>query len=1487
MASGPEIQQFNSKWQQLQGYAQTHGIKYNQYYPVFQMDSQRLLQYGGNATMSQAELEHALQAAADPSNVTQLTPSTAPNPSNVIHNTITDARNIFTGLGDIVIHPLHNGLADSIKNTWDLIDGSHHLQGKQEGAKIGDALTSTVLSWIPGAMDIGNVLKLDPTLSGSAGAKYLAEHPISSLLDVAPVMKFGSFVKDTEAATAAQRAGMTPEELAKAGPVRLAKGLIMNKKTSSIGPGGVMTIGDKFHDWTGGTILNLNPAIADMMGGGEKIMNHYANTKRALFARVDEAMGKLHTPQQVKQVQDIFAKAERTGLDKAMAEEPNLDPTVRAAIEGYAEQNQWVTEMGLNAEDGLRIVHNIRTGRNNIFSLKGHAQVISKRDAAQVAEDALLRSMPEAQAVVEQTQKAGNVANQAVAKLQQDNDVARQTDLGAESFGKLLPGGNKRFQRKTPFSKNKAAQSLTGTGAWMDGLMEKARAGEWETVVKDAENTLKRLSEWGSDRINVDELGPQFQALRTDVQALHDAAKVLLDARKKGSKMAHGRAELWRKQTPFRDQRHKDEAKSQEKIHRVEVSKSRAEGRKALANLRRSYVTKRREIRTRYAKARSDRENTLRDGTRNINERYTLAKQELKNRHLLARQTHQELVRTRAAQGLSEAPEIAPGAAGSPEAIAGGTATLEAARRQEIADLQASLPSRAELAAKQEAETKAAQLSEAEMVKSLEKAQRTDEAGILARQAEERKQLEAANLGKKAREGAFSKLVDDYWRTQNEFSDALLRHPSDNFQPVWTDLVVKHLIADERARPTIAYKSKVLAERYGWTQDKIDQLHTNKKLLAQLVQMGLKDAMDDPIFEDLDPALIKAAEQSAYVALDKMAQEGLNPYWIHKVSATQIENNAKGSAGIRLIVGRGEPHPNPLKARTWGLLGDHSKFDIQVSLDHATQQFLEREAWRDYVTNYLDHHIVTAEQIRDTLLSHKGIRGDLIEEDNLLSVAQAQMGGWNLEEFDPKIGTRLARWGEGKTYLNRDLVRAVKKLAPAERTRPGRLITKGTKLFRYSILGLSPRYTAHITFGGTMLLALHEPAFFLKIPQMLSDFKEGRLPEDALTRPSNMGTTDWQLVDEKGAAHAYNTKWGRDTAHYLGQENLEVKQGIPWKEANPVHWLRALADLNLSFTTMVTHMQQGLAYLTARDRAARQGMTEERAVYEGMKNVARVYGDLRRMSPFERDVARTVMPFYGWQKHILQYVMSFPGDHPWRAMMLANMAEQDIAGAPGGLPSRYQFLSFLGTPDAQGNVTALDLRAVNPLRDTANYATWSGLFSSLNPAVTGVLAAVDPQIIYGGNTLYPNLTYDQFYGVKEAGAQGNLLTAAEQFVPQIGGMQSALQLMGQRQGMNSSQLIKSIGNQLNFPWVPQTINIRQEAARTAIDQYQVTKQLAANAWQTGNFSAIADLGSVPDPRNADYETPVTDLQQMYNTLAKAYPGIPPSESAQPLPSVHL
>ncbi|MDA4120075.1 MAG: hypothetical protein OK436_05765, partial [Thaumarchaeota archaeon] len=493
--ANPRIQNFDTGWSQTANWAQSNGIKYNQYFPVYQMDSQRIL--AGQQPMSQAERERAIQAAADPSKAEQLTPSTAPNPGNVIHNTITDARNIFTGLGDIVIHPLHNGLVDSIKNTWDLMDGSHKLQGPTSSARLGDAMTSTVLSWIPGVMDVGNILTHDPhnPLGGSAGANYLFEHPISSILDIVPLAKAGTFIKDTERGTALEKTGMNPEQLAKAGPVKLSKALIFNKKTGTLGPEGFMTIGDKFHKLTAGSIMNLSPAIGDMMSGGMKTMNHWTNFKRSMFASWDAATEKLTKPEQVAQLQDVFKKAEQVGLDKAM--EGVEDPRVIEAVHAFVEQNQWVKEMSLNASAGPRLVTNIRTGQKGLYSLLGHKAVITTRDAAQTAEEALLKMMPEAEKLVQHTEAAGQIANQSTEKLQEANSAARQSHVEG-NVSQFLPGGSKRF--KTGISKNKSAQFLFGTGGWVDRLIEKAHAGEWESVEQGSLDTLKRLDKWGADR---------------------------------------------------------------------------------------------------------------------------------------------------------------------------------------------------------------------------------------------------------------------------------------------------------------------------------------------------------------------------------------------------------------------------------------------------------------------------------------------------------------------------------------------------------------------------------------------------------------------------------------------------------------------------------------------------------------------------------------------------------------------------------------------------------------------------------------------------------------------------------------------------------------------------------------------------------------------------------------------------------------------------
>jgi hypothetical protein len=277
------------------------------------------------------------------------------------------------------------------------------------------------------------------------------------------------------------------------------------------------------------------------------------------------------------------------------------------------------------------------------------------------------------------------------------------------------------------------------------------------------------------------------------------------------------------------------------------------------------------------------------------------------------------------------------------------------------------------------------------------------------------------------------------------------------------------------------------------------------------------------------------------------------------------------------------------------------------------------------------------------------------------------------------------------------------------------------------------------------------------------------------------------------------------------------------------------------------------------------------------------------MTPLERSVARKIMPFYGWTKHILKYILTYPVDHPWRAMYLSTLATQNSDGFASGLDERMQLLFFLGSPDAQGNVSAVDVRALDPFRDVANYATLGGWISSLNPIISAPFAAVDPEIIYGSNVLHPNVTYDSVYGTSTAQATGSPLSAAEQEIPELTVLDQALGLSANARAVaKSGGEAKALFQALNIPFAQvQHLNLQQISAKHEIDRYQQAAQDAANAWDTGDFSTVMAYpknAQLPDPLNTDYNITPAQLYAQYQAALKQYGGLPPSETVAPLSS---
>jgi hypothetical protein len=253
-------------------------------------------------------------------------------------------------------------------------------------------------------------------------------------------------------------------------------------------------------------------------------------------------------------------------------------------------------------------------------------------------------------------------------------------------------------------------------------------------------------------------------------------------------------------------------------------------------------------------------------------------------------------------------------------------------------------------------------------------------------------------------------------------------------------------------------------------------------------------------------------------------------------------------------------------------------------------------------------------------------------------------------------------------------------------------------------------------------------------------------------------------------------------------------------------------------------------------------------------------------------------------------VLTYPVDHPWRTMFLATLASQNTDNFSKGLDERMQLLFFLGQPDVKGNVSAVDVRALDPFRDVANYATLGGWISAMNPMISAPFAAVDPQIIYGSNELHPNITYDAIYGTNVAGAQGTPMQAAEAEIPELSVLDQALGLTAKARSVaKSGGEAKALYQALNIPFAQvQHLNLQQISAKHEIDRYEQAKNDALQAWQTGDFSRLLTYpGTVPDPLNAAYNITPADLKKQYERALKAYPKLPPSETVASLPTPPL
>lgn len=278
-----------------------------------------------------------------------------------------------------------------------------------------------------------------------------------------------------------------------------------------------------------------------------------------------------------------------------------------------------------------------------------------------------------------------------------------------------------------------------------------------------------------------------------------------------------------------------------------------------------------------------------------------------------------------------------------------------------------------------------------------------------------------------------------------------------------------------------------------------------------------------------------------------------------------------------------------------------------------------------------------------------------------------------------------------------------------------------------------------------------------------------------------------------------------------------------------------------------TSMQRALAFISRHDEAVAKGRTAEEATRLGMQAVHDTFIHFDAMTPIERTVARQIMPFYGFEKATVQYLTRFTADHPYVTSILSKIGQYETSDNSTGLPQLFQQMFTLGAPDANGNVSAIQVGSFNPFRNFANVFSISGFMGQLNPLLKLPLEAVG--MTPGGTPeLYPTLVADPVTGTLKAQdpGVGGLAGVAESFIPQLRTIDGIIGWNGRLKVLKTTdpqayraQLFSSFGIPYQKFNVPSTIARNQEAV------YKVAQQSLSKYLKTGDFGFISGYNIIP------------------------------------------
>jgi len=625
---------------------------------------------------------------------------------------------------------------------------------------------------------------------------------------------------------------------------------------------------------------------------------------------------------------------------------------------------------------------------------------------------------------------------------------------------------------------------------------------------------------------------------------------------------------------------------------------------------------------------------------------------------------------------------------------------------------------------------------------------------------------------------------------------------------------------------------------------------------------------------------LRAVQRDVALTWRQMAKElgpDHQPLFIHKVSPQ------KASKVTNPQIIPGAPAITQTRARSF----DATPYvrDMSIAMDHQALEWLQKRAASEFQDTVAQTWGRSVEEIgtryRDKAVRNAQLRAQRTGVTDYNTLVTDELNRLISRDYAPFGHQKLPSQAlDTDLFIPKYLSDNIKRLAPSSNRILSDVVDPAMGVFRTSVLALSPRWHVYNLLGGAMMMALESPMAFRHMGRAWNMVKEAndtgaRMvdPRTGMQVPPGAVQGGFVSVPEDMVRWTRDAQPGQKVAALFDFKGGQTARRL-FEQARESRLAKAGSNVvakSYSWNGMVDDMYRTMAYLEGSDSAIRRGLSPTQAAEQGVSLARKILANWDEMTPIERSVMRYWFPFYGFNSFLLRYVSKFPVDHPVRASIISSIARNELDDHSSSLPLDFLSMFQIGSPDAEGNVKSLNLRAVNPFSDVGDWfktlgfmvgeGDLSALTGNTNPALSLVLQSIGVDTRTASSELFPDVKVDPQTGqlVADTSGAGLIPNAITSFVPQTRVLTSVLGFNSEFEAIlrnNPDAAGRYLVSSLGLPVMVRDINIPEEQIKGETARQEEQSRARSEALRSGNFGLLREY---PDLR--EYADVIEELYE--------------------------